>query len=806
MALSGFGISERLAILISADGRGAIQELEKVGRSAETELGKVEDTTGRIGAQLTRVGAAFLTFGGLAATALFNAAQKSSDLAEAVNVTEITFGGAADEIGRFAQNAAEALGMSERAAREATTTFGGLLLNMGLAETATVEWSQTLTTLAADMASAFNTTPEEAVTALGAALRGESEPIRRYNVMLDDASVRLRAVEMGLAASTSEVDNQDKALARLNIIMEQTSIIHGDFANTSDGLANSQRIMAAQFENLQAQLGQAALPILIEVVSVANSLMSTFMSLDEATGGLASKIAVVATAMTLLAGAVSLGVGAWLKYKAQVDAVAVSSGRAATVMQRMPAVLTGLTLAIPVAMTLWDQYKSNQREAEERVRSLMAAIEESGEIAAGVETHVEGLATQHSDLADAFSRVGVDASEMSRAIAEGGSTWDSYKQSVLDAGREAGLTWFELEALADSLDQVAADTATATDRLGGLADITGVTVTDAVGEAHDVLDLFLTGVRDTAAGLEAADFAFDGVGAAAELAAADTLIYVDALEAERIAQEAATEALREHISVTLEAIDARLAHESATNRTEDAVARLEEVLQSGTASLEDVERASLAAAEAAIRQATTAAEAEVANREFGSESELLAAKQEALVRELQGVADTLSPGNPLRSRLLGYIAELGGVPESVPTTIELLNVDPSGFAVAEYSALLGAIPRAVSTTVTTNYVQNGNPGQLPSGSVGGFFPGGGFMPNAGTVVSGDGHRLAALLPGEMVLNKQQQSAALNLINNGGGGGNTYNLHVGMAASPMELRRMLRDLEADDRRINPGVNA
>ena len=72
---------------------------------------------------------------------------------------------------------------------------------------------------------------------------GESEPIRQYGVLLDDATLRQRAFEMGLISTTKNaLTPQQKALAAQAEIMAQTSDAQGDFARTSDGLANKQRI------------------------------------------------------------------------------------------------------------------------------------------------------------------------------------------------------------------------------------------------------------------------------------------------------------------------------------------------------------------------------------------------------------------------------------------------------------------------------------------------------------------------------------------------------------------------------------
>ena len=59
--------------------------------------------------------------------------------------------------------------------------------------------------------------------------------------------------------------------------MEQTNRVAGDFKNTSGGLANSQRILSAEWENLQAKIGQKLIPVFTAVVGyITNTLIPTF--------------------------------------------------------------------------------------------------------------------------------------------------------------------------------------------------------------------------------------------------------------------------------------------------------------------------------------------------------------------------------------------------------------------------------------------------------------------------------------------------------------------------------------------------
>ena len=124
------------------------------------------------------------------------------------------------------------------------------------------------------MASIFNTDVDEAMTAINAAMRGEADPIERFGVSMNAAAVEAKAMAMGLADTTSELDQAALTQARLALLFEQTDAIAGDFVNTSDQLANAARVQSARWENFMADLGAFALPILTE-------LQTLFMDLAE---------------------------------------------------------------------------------------------------------------------------------------------------------------------------------------------------------------------------------------------------------------------------------------------------------------------------------------------------------------------------------------------------------------------------------------------------------------------------------------------------------------------------------------------
>lgn len=243
--------------------RGGDRLGEGVGRSqgfatAGLKLGAVFATA------FAAVGAAQI--GGAIKDFLFDAISSASDLNETTSKSAQIFGKSQGKIVEFAKKASSALGQSQQTALDGASTFGLYAKSAGLTGDAVADFATEMVSLAADMASFNNTTPEDAINAIGSALRGENEPIRAYNVLLDDATLRNRALALGLISTTKDaLTPQQKVLAAHAEILAQTSVQQGDFARTSGGLANQQRIFTSKLEDTKAEIGTALLPVVTDL-------------------------------------------------------------------------------------------------------------------------------------------------------------------------------------------------------------------------------------------------------------------------------------------------------------------------------------------------------------------------------------------------------------------------------------------------------------------------------------------------------------------------------------------------------------
>jgi hypothetical protein len=204
----------------------------------------------------------------------------ASDLNEEISKSEVIFGDVSDEIRSFSKTADRALGLTQKEALQAASTFATFGKAAGLSGKELSTFSRGATTLASDLASFYNTNADEAITAIGAALRGESEPIRKYGVLLNDATLKAKAMEMGLYDGKGALDLQAKSLAAYQVILDQTKDAQGDFSRTSEGLAAQQKILRAQMENLKTSLGESLLPTMKLVITQANFLAAAFGGKD----------------------------------------------------------------------------------------------------------------------------------------------------------------------------------------------------------------------------------------------------------------------------------------------------------------------------------------------------------------------------------------------------------------------------------------------------------------------------------------------------------------------------------------------
>lgn len=237
--------SERFEKVVEQSSGGVVSSLKRIGETA----------AGFISAQVFQraAGAVKDFFGG--------ATSEAADLQQSIGGVESVFGAAADAVFAFGETAANVAGLSKNQVNELATATGAFLKNFGFDQQAAADQTLVLTQRAADMAAMFGGPVEDAMSAIQAGLRGQADPLERYGVSLTAARVEAHALAMTGKSLAKELTDEEKMLARIDLIMQQTADSAGQFAREQDTAAGAAAVSEARYKNLQAELGTKLLPI-----------------------------------------------------------------------------------------------------------------------------------------------------------------------------------------------------------------------------------------------------------------------------------------------------------------------------------------------------------------------------------------------------------------------------------------------------------------------------------------------------------------------------------------------------------------
>jgi len=324
-------------------------------------LKSVEKTLASSAAKIRNVGA-IATGIGTAGVAAFTLAVKSaSDLGEAVSKTSEVFGDSKDVVLDFAETSADAFGISRRAANDYASELGLILLKTGSTRAESAKMSVDLVKLAADIASFNNISIDEALEKLKAGLVGSSEPLRTVGVLLSAAAVETKAAELGFEKVNGQFEEGAKVAARYALIIEQTKETQGDFARTSDSLANVNRRILASFEDISSSIGGAILPLyesLASHVAVVTKWVANFVDKNKVLTQVVFGAAVALTAFGTAAVAVGTAISATLvvvnSLLALLNLLAAPLGLISLAIAGVVAQLTVFTgLPLAAFFTIW---------------------------------------------------------------------------------------------------------------------------------------------------------------------------------------------------------------------------------------------------------------------------------------------------------------------------------------------------------------------------------------------------------------------------------------------------------------------
>lgn len=367
--------------------RAALEEIRQGQRDTQEQTkeqtdkltGHWEHAKDAVGVAVGSMVANFATnLAGKAVEFVGSSIEAASNLGETISKVNQIFGGTEGQaLQKWAESSATTMGTSKQQALDAAATFAVFGKSAGLAGGDLASFAEKNAQLASDFASFHNTSPQEAIEAIGAALRGEAEPIRKYGVLLDDATLRNEALKLGLISSTKDaLTPAQKALAANAAIMAQAGDATGDFARTSDGLANKQRIMAAEIENAKIGIGEGLLPVQMMLVQAMQSylvpaltkvgewLQTVSTYFQEHTG--VAKVVAIVIGVAL--------VGAFIAWAASAASAAVATIAATWPVLAIAAAIAALVAGVIYAYNNWDTFRESVQAVGRFLRDTLWPI------------------------------------------------------------------------------------------------------------------------------------------------------------------------------------------------------------------------------------------------------------------------------------------------------------------------------------------------------------------------------------------------------------------------------------------------
>lgn len=225
--------------------------------------------------QLKSVGAAMgIAFAG---AQIVNFAKSSvmaaSNMAESLSKVQVVFEDTAGSVVEWSKTSADSMGISSQKALEAAGTYGNLFQALGVTKDASQEMSVNLVQLAADLGSFNNMTVDDSLNALRSGLSGETEPLKRFGISLNDVTLKAKAMEMGFGQIKGVMDPAIKAQVTYALVLEQTKKAQGDYARTADGTANTMKTLQARLEDAKVALGDALMPVFRALLGLLNLII-----------------------------------------------------------------------------------------------------------------------------------------------------------------------------------------------------------------------------------------------------------------------------------------------------------------------------------------------------------------------------------------------------------------------------------------------------------------------------------------------------------------------------------------------------
>jgi len=266
MALLG-----NLVVNLLGDTKGLESSLTKAQKKMQAVAGNLTKIGTRMSALVT------LPLAGIGVAAL----KVASDAEEMESKFNVVFGELAGEAKTWADEFGDSVGRSTASVMGWMAALQDTFVPLGFARAEGAELSKTLAKLTVDMASFNNESEANVIRDLQSALVGNHETVRKYGVIITQATLDQELMNMGIRDGIQAATEQQKVQARMNIIIAGTADAQGDAIRTADSFANRMRALKESVKDLLIGLGNQLIPTISTLVEKITGAVEWFSNLDD---------------------------------------------------------------------------------------------------------------------------------------------------------------------------------------------------------------------------------------------------------------------------------------------------------------------------------------------------------------------------------------------------------------------------------------------------------------------------------------------------------------------------------------------
>jgi hypothetical protein len=630
-----------------------------VGDSSQLarELKKAEASIGKLGKDAKKSGE--ILKDALFGSAVFYGAKKlvdaAANLEQAVGGTAAVFEQAAKPINEFAKEAANLAGLSEEAARTLTSRLGASLKGFGLTSREAAQQAVFLTQTGADLAATLGGSTDEAVTALGAALRGEFDPLERFGIALKASDVAAKAVSMGLADNTSNVSTLAKGQAALALITEKSAFAQGQFGREATTASGQAAIASANTKNASADLGKAFLPIYTKIQETVSAVAQAFAALPgPVQTGVLALTAVAIVGPKIYAGTTA-AITALKLFPAALEKAAMSAvgtqGAIASLNTTTAATSTaagaatlsmGPLIAVMIAgAAVYKVFSDNQAAAaresaknDARVESFTEAISDNTK---SLEENIRSVIAQDFATQQSFKDLPTaNFQKLAEAVTGSSEELDELVRVANKSNDGGRILLTTIDELGEGGNSLAAELARAKFELLSTGQAAGYSG-DSLEQLVRDLDGLRVSLGEATSEQQFANQVVDDLGAG---------FGAQASEAEK-----ATKALEDLYGATNDLFGANISLEESQINSRKALQEYNKSLSDGSLTADERTQEGLDLLKAFQKEAEAAVDAEKANRALKNTTLTTAEAAGIQAGKYFELAETLAPDSPLRKRI-----------------------------------------------------------------------------------------------------------------------------------------------------------